>query len=964
MSIEISHGFILTKSRDIPEAKSKIYEYMHAKTKAKLIFVKNNDNNKSFTIGFKTIPEDSTGVAHIIEHSILCGSEKYNVKQPMIELIKGSMATFVNAITFTTMTIYPVASQNEEDLLNLSKVYLDSVFNPNLKTHPEIFMQEGWHYEIDGNELTRNGVVYNEMKGAFSNPMRTLTAKTNELLFDNTYRYVSGGHPDAIPELTYDRFLSFYNKYYHPTNSCSVLYGNADIEKFLPLLDEYLSQYEYSEEDYSITPTTAFDKPKFGEYTYSINEGQSEDKNSYLQISYLIDKTHDRAASLAFDIMGTALFDSEASPIKTELLKRGLCSSIYSDYDDYKVQSTFSIVVSNINAEDKNEIIRIINDGIIDAAQNGIRSDIMESVINNKEFELKEITGMPCIDKTECILRLWTCDPDLAVEALSYEKNLYNIKKYYNHSGFREFIKNCLIENQTRATVVLKPEKNLNAKKVAADKASLKEYMENLSADELAKIKADFEKVQARQRSVDSVEQLKSIPMLNLRDVGVKNKEMPYDISDNMGVETLKYYTDTNSISYLALRFKTDYLNEDEVKYVALLSEIMGLMDTENYSYNSLDREISNSLGGLDFSTIAYEDLKDTDISHRYFNVEFKFLEAKTQEAVNLVSEILFKTKFDNKERLLQLINTIKNNIERRMLLEGHNVAHKRMNSMLSVTGMYNELSSGISFYQFIVGICNNFDDKYDEISHNLTEIKNRILVKNGTIASFVCEEESDELVEAALTTIIGNLMLNGDKKPVALKLNDEKAEAISTTSNVQYVGKGYSFKKLGYDYNGAMAVLKNILYTDYLWNRVRVLGGAYGCFSTIDQDGSTLLCSYRDPQLKNTLKAYTGIDKYIENIKDDEFALNKYILGSVKNMDYPFTPESAGRYITKNYIIHNTDEMRQQIREEILTVTYDKIRKYADLYRQLNSKKVEVTFGNAQTISENNDIFDNIINI
>ncbi len=964
MSIEISNGFILSKSRAIPEAQSKIYEYMHAKTKARLIFVENEDNNKSFTIGFKTIPADSTGVAHIIEHSILCGSEKYNVKQPMIELIKGSLATFVNAITFPSMTIYPVASQNEEDLLNLSKVYLDSVFNPNLKKNPEIFMQEGWHYEIKDGELVRNGVVYNEMKGAFSNPMRTLHAKTSELLFDNCYHHVSGGHPDVIPELTYDKFLSFYNKYYHPTNSCSVLYGNVDIEQFLPLLNEYFSQYEYSEDDYSIVPTTVFNTPKYGEFTYSINENQSEEKNSYLKISYLIDRTHDRSVSLAFNILGRALIDSEASPIKSELLKRGLCSSIYSDYDDYKVQSTFSIVVSNINAEDKDEIIKIINEGILNAAQYGIDSEIMEATISNKEFELKEITGIPCIEKAECILRLWTCDPDLAVEGLSYEKDLSNIKKYYNHNGFKEFIKDSLIRNQTRVTVLLKPEKGLAAKKLQAEKENLRKYKENLSEKELLKIEEDFERVKKRQAYVDTPEQLKSIPVLKVSDIEKTNKSMPYFRKNIMGIDSITYYSYTNSIIYQNFKFKSDFFNEDEVKYLSLMSYLLGLMDTKNYNCQILDKEISSTLGGLNINTNAFTDMNNLEISHRYFNIEFKFLDFKVKKAADLISEIIFKTKFDNKDRLYQLIQTIKNNMERSMLSSGDSVAQKRMNSMLTVSGIYNELAGGISFYEFLVNLCDNFSEKSDEIINSLNNIKNRLFVKNGLIVSSVCEEENTEIIENTISEIGEYLILAGDKKPYALKLNEEKSEAISTTSNVQYVGKGYNFKKLGYSYNGALAVLKTMLYTDFLWNKVRVSGGAYGCFSIIDQDGSLLLCSYRDPQLRKTLEAYTLIPQYIENLKNDDFALNKYILGTVKNLDYPLLPESAGHVVTKNYITHNTDEMRQKIRDDILSVTYDDIKKYADLFSKAQDKNVSVTFGNAHVISENKEIFDNIIYI
>lgn len=965
MSIDIRHGFILSKNIVVPEADSEIYEYLHAKTKAKFIFIKNKDNNKSFTIGFKTIPDSSKGMAHIIEHSLLCGSDKYNVKKPWVELMKGSMATFINAITYSNMTVYPIASQNQDDLLNLAEVYIDAVFNPNLKHDERIFLQEGWHYEFKDDELVRNGVVFNEMKGSFSSPYVVLRNKSHEVLFDNCYHYVSGGDPDVIPELTYSELMAFYNKYYHPTNSCSVLYGNADINVFLPLLDKYLSRYEESTADYSITPTTPFTEPKEAEFTYNINEDESEEKKAYIAMEYLIDRTNDKVMSIAFPALGDALIDSDASEIKNELLSKNLCGNIYSSYNDYCSQSSFTINICNINPEDKDEIVSIVNKGLKNAFENGINKEILESSVNNNEFYLREISSddSPCISNSIDTIRRWCFDPNEAINALSYEDSLTEVKKMQNNGSFEKLIKEFLIDNVHKSVVLLKPEKGLNAKKALKEREELKAYKESLSKEEFENISAKCADLKARQAEVETPEELSCIPVLSIDQVSKKNKSLNLTEEDLNGVKLLHHEVNTNSIVYASLKFDASSLNEEEIKYASLLGAFMGSVDTENYTYQKLNNLIMNNLGDISIITSASSDLKDDSVCHKYFDVNYKYINYKAESAQNLVAEIILGSKFDSKERLRQLINTLKNRCHQSIFGRGDTISMNRMIAMLTEAGMYNELANGIEYYLFIKDLYENFDSKYEEIVENLNKVKAKILNKNHMIAA-VGANENDKTSFAESLKIITEKLPTFEIKPVKIALLPERREAIAGSSNVQYVGKAYNFKKLGYSYNGAMAFVETILKNDFLWNNIRVLGGAYGAWNGIYANGNVIFTSYRDPQLSRTLEEYNKASDFLKNFQMSKDDLNKYVLGTVKKLDMPLHPEQAMRTAVRNYITHNTEDMRQQIRDEILNVKFENIVKYHEMLEKVLNKNVSVTVGNSNLINENKELFDNIINL
>lgn len=961
----INNGFVLKKSTIIKEINSEVQEYEHIKTKAKLLYLKNDDHNKTFTIGFKTIPENSTGVAHILEHSVLCGSEKYNIKEPFVELLKGSLNTFLNAMTFSDKTLYPVASQNDEDFQNLIDVYCDAVFNPNIKHDKRIFLQEGWHFEFDdNNKLIVNGVVYNEMKGAMSNPLQLLSVKSDEAMFNNCYHYVSGGEPKDISNLTYEQFINFYNKYYHPSNSCIVLYGDCKLDEILSLIDSYLLKYEYKQIDNTIKPTAPITEPIKITSTYNVN---NDDKSkSFVAIQYLIDKSANPKMNFVFNVLSQVLFNSEASPIKHELLANELCSDMSAYYDDYKSQSIMKIVVQNTEAEKTNTICQIIDDGLKKLVANGINKDLLEASVNDIEFFLREITDNPYpngIRLSIDLINQWTYDENNIINTLYYEDLLKEIKDMINGDKFEKIVEKYLINNIQKVIVTLKPEKNLADKKNNAEKVRLQVFLDSLTEQEVDKIKKETEELKLRQSTPDTPEQLKCMKLLKISDID-KNITS-YKLQDEKinNTKLLYYDVHTNGIVYCTIKFDTSDLNEEEIKFSSLMSYFMSMLSTDKYNYMELSNEIMRNVGGLSFRTSAMTDLVDTNLSHRYFDVYFKALSCKTKNAIELIDEIMFTTIFDDNKRLLQVLSMIKNNFQRGISNKGHQMAMMRISSMLSQSGKYNDIVSGIGFYEFLRDITDSFEENSQTIIEKLKLISKKVFKLNNLIITLTCcKEDKNKFVEY-IKPLIDKLKKANDMQKQNLTLT-QKSQAIKTTSNVQYVGMGYNFKILGYEYKGSYQVLKTILRTDYLWNNIRVLGGAYGAMANIGANGAITFCSYRDPQLLNTLKVYKEAGQYIKSLDIDNNELNKYILGTMQDIDAPKLPEAQGQSAVINYLVHSSDERRQKLRDEILNTTADDIKSAGEMVENAINKGLIVVVGDANNIEKNKVLFDEILSV
>lgn len=967
---EVYHGFKLLKEETIKEINSIAQEFLHEKSGAKLLYLNNDDDNKVFSISFRTPPKDSTGVAHILEHSVLCGSRKFPVKEPFVELIKGSLNTFLNAMTFPDKTMYPVASTNDKDFINLMDVYLDAVFYPNIYKYPEILMQEGWHYELENKEddLQYKGVVYNEMKGALSSPDSILFRKIQESLFKDTiYGVESGGDPKDIPNLTYEEFLDFHKKYYHPSNSFMFLYGKMDIVDKLKFIDNnYLEEFKKIEVDSEIKPQKPFKEPEYMEVKYPILNNESEKDKTYLSLNFAVGRSTDKELYLAFDILEYILLETPSSPLKKALLEAKIGKDIFGVYDNSILQPTFSIVLKNSNEDRLEEFKSIVYDTLNKLVDEGIDKRLIESSINIKEFALREadyqgypkglIYNFKCMDS-------WLYGENPVIH-LEYNEVLKNIKKALNTNYFEDLIEKYLLNNNHASLLVIKPEKGLEEKRIEDVKNKLKKYKEGLKEDEIENLIRETKKLQERQKSRDSVENLKKIPLLSIDDIDENGEKLPLEEKKILGVKTLYHDVFTNKISYINLYFNTKAIEKEDIPYIALLSSILGKVSTKNYNYADLSNEININTGGIKYGAECFSDSKDFNKYCPMFVVNSKCLSSKTKNLMEILKEITSNTRFDEKERLREVVEELKSRMQMVMFDRGDIVAVKRLFSYFSPSGKYDEVLYGIEFYKFIEDLEKNFDDKFQKVSSSLEKVFNKIFNVNNLLVSVASERKDFDNFKKEFKILKDALK---DEELVYYDYNfklNEKNEGFITTSKVQYVAKGYNFQKLGYQYKGRLQLIKTIISYDYLWNKVRVQGGAYGCFSSFMKNGNTFFASYRDPNLKETLNAYDNASEYLDNFDTEKREMTKYIIGTISDIDMPLTPSMKARRAVDYYLRNISYEDTQRDRKDILEANPASIREVSAMIKELMNEDYICVIGNEEKIKENKEQFNNILNM
>ena len=967
---KIYHGFKLVEEKDIKEINSKARIFEHEKSGAKLLSLENDDDNKVFTAGFRTPPTDSTGVPHIMEHSVLCGSRKFPIKDPFVELAKGSLNTFLNAMTYSDKTIYPVASKNDKDFLNLMDVYLDAVFYPNIYKYPEILMQEGWHYELNSKdeELTYKGVVYNEMKGAFSSPEDLLYRKIQESLFpDTTYGVESGGDPQYIPDLTYEQFLDFHKKFYHPSNSYMYLYGNGDLEKYLKFIhEEYLNGFDKVEIDSKIELQKPFGEIKDfkGEYPVS-KEDQGKDK-TFLSLNFVLGDACDNKVSLAFEIIEYLLLETPAAPLKKALIDAGIGKDVYGFFDSGILQPVFSIVVKNSNEDKKEEFKNIVFNTLKDLVKNGIDKKLIEACINIKEFRLREgdtrtyPKGLLYYTKA---MSNWLYDSDPLIP-LQYEDILQNVKRALTTNYFEELIERYLINVNHGSIITLAPKPNLAEERAENLRNKLKEYKESLSDEELNKMISDTKALRERQTTPESKENIEKIPLLSLEDINPKAEELPLEerkIGDN---KILLNPIFTNKIAYIKFIFDTRTVDEKHIPYLTLLSSILGRIGTEKFSYADLSNEINIYTGGISYGAATFTQNGTMGQYLPKFIISSKALVDKVPKVMELLEEILLHTKLDDKKRLKEIVQEMKSRLEMAIFDAGHIVAANRLFSYFSPIGKYEEVLSGLEFYKFIEDLEENFDSKVDEIINNLTEVSDLIFNRKNLILSAALEEKDYKITEKELENFISKL---SDKDLPIKEYKFEigsKNEGLMTQGDVQYVVKGCNYRELGYEYKGSLQVLKTIQSLDYLWSNIRVLGGAYGSFASFGRSGNMFFGSYRDPNLKETLEIYDKAEEYLRNFKADEREMTKYIIGTISNFDMPLTPSLIADKSVSYYLSNVTQEDVQKEREEVLSCTVEDIRSFADMLRDAMKQNYVCVLGNASKIKQNKDVFKELVEV
>ncbi len=940
----------------------------HKKSGARIAILSNNDDNKVFYIGFRTPPEDETGVPHIIEHTTLCGSKKFPVKDPFIELAKGSLNTFLNAMTYPDKTVYPVASCNDQDFKNLMDVYLDAVFNPNITKYEEIFKQEGWHYELTGkdDELKINGVVYNEMKGAYSSPDEVLSSQIYRSLFpDNTYSKDSGGNPEYIPKLTYEAYLDFYHKYYHPSNSYIYLYGDMDVVERLEWLDkEYLSLYDYKKVNSEINKQPAFDEIKNVEAQYSITMDDSQENKTYLSYNRVVGDTLDEMLYQAFDVLDYALVSSPGAPVKQALIDAGIGDDVYGSYDAGILQPVFSFVAKNANASQADEFESIIENTLKEVVKTGINKEALLAGINSSEFKFREadfgqfpkglLFGLNCLDS-------WLFDdmkPFIHLECLG---TFAKLRKAVDTDYFEKLIQEYLLDNTHGSSVTVKPKRGLGNEREEALAKELSDYKASLSDEEIKKLIEDTEHLKKYQEEPSSDEDLRKLPMLTRADM--KKNAMPFsNIEDELSdVKVVRHDIESNGIDYISFLFDAGDFAQSELGYLGFFTNALGLVSTEKYSYTDLANATNIYTGGISTGTASHPDIKDRNNFVFKLEVKLKVLEKNLDKALELMEQMLLSSDFTDTKRLGELVAQIKARLQANLSSSGHLVAAMRSMSSFSRYALYQDELKGIAFYRSICHIEKELSESPKSVSDKLAAIAKKLFARNRMLISFTGNNEAYGNAKPSLEKVIAGFdKMSAIGNQAEVHFNTAK-EAFIDASQIQYVAKTGDFICEGYEYTGALRLLRIILSYDYLWINVRVKGGAYGCMNTFLRSGESYFVSYRDPNLSDTLDVYDRIPEYIKSFSPDERDMTKYIIGTFSALDTPMNPEAKGSRSLSAYLEGITYEQIQKERNEILNAQPEDIRRLADLVEAVLKKDSICVIGNENMIKESAGLFENV---
>ncbi len=944
---------------------------VHERTKAKIALIKNEDTNKVFNIGFRTPPKNSTGVPHIIEHSVLCGSKNFPAKDPFVELAKGSLNTFLNAMTYADRTLYPVASLNDQDFKNLMHVYLDAVFYPNIYSRKEIFDQEAWRYTLENedDELQINGVVYNEMKGAFSTPEQQLMRfNLNSLYPDTTYGVVSGGDPEVIPELSYEEFLDFHKTYYHPSNSYIYLYGDMDFEERLIWLDkEYLSKFDYLKVDSEITPQKSFDALKETEDFYSLGEDEDTNDNTYFSLNIAIGKEKTRELTLGLQVLDYVLFEAPGAPVKQALLDAGIGKDILNQLNIEYLQPTISIIAKNADENRKQDFLSVIRSTLSKLVAEGLNEKSLLGAINTFEFRYRE-ADYGSLSKGLMyglgVMRSWLYDSEKPFYFLKDSELFEKMRKHIGTGFYEQLIKDHLINNNHASLVTLIPKAGLNKIRESEMKEKLSSYKKSLSEEELQRIISDTKHLKKYQETPSTKEEVESIPLLNREDIGpnpqpIYNEEKTID-----SVRAIHHEVFTNEIAYIKLLFDIKDIPKELLPYLSILTQVLGYVDTDNYSYLEYSNEVNLHTGGIYHNAKSFSIKDKTDEYLPLYEIGTKVMYDKISQAFRLIEEVLHHTQFKDYKRLKEILDEMKSGMQMLFKSSGHSVAVNRAMSYYSAHGMFKEATQGISFYEFLEDITMNFGQMKDTVISKLKELMEMVFVKDKLMISITADKDGYDRIAKDLAPVIAGLrettserqFLAYDKVPLKPRCLNEGFKA---AIQIQYVARAGNYIKADYKYSGALKVLRMILSYDYLWQNVRVKGGAYGCmcgFSGVD--GDVYFTSYRDPNLKNTNDVYEGIPEFIKNFTADDRDITKSIIGTISTLDTPMTPQTEGARSLSMLLSGVSYEDLLKERNDIINVTQEDIRSLHELVRAVLNEGNICVIGNESKIEENKELF------
>ena len=966
--------YTIEQINDLAEVNGTGFVLSHNKTKARVSVVVNDEDNKVFAIGFRTPPTNSKGIQHIVEHTVLCGSKKYPAKDPFVELAKGSLNTFLNAMTFGDKTVYPIASCNDKDFHNLMDVYLDAVFNPNIYSREEIFKQEGWHYELadKDSDIIINGVVYNEMRGVYSSPDSVLANVINQKLYpDTVYSVDSGGNPDVIPTLTREEYLDYHKNYYHPSNSYIYLYGNINPAEQLKYIDEeYLSDYDYLYVPSEIPMQGAFDEPVKCITEYSVADEEELEKNSILTYNVVLGESKNKTLTEAMNILQFILIDSPGAPLKKKIIDSGICSDVEAQYDSSMRQPMFTVVAREADEKDQDKFVEIIESELRSYVEHGLNKLALEAALNNYEFRAKEASfgrfpkGLALgLDAFES----WLYDDKLVQDKFSVQGVYDYLRKGINENllnpedkskgFFEQLIESEILNNNHKAFVTGVPAVGLNQKKDIELAEKMAEYKKTLSQEEIEKLIEDTAHLKAYQTEPSTPEELATIPLLSIDDIDKKIRNIVNSEESVCGIKTIRHDIFTNGISYLDMYFRIDDLDYEDLSKAELLFELLKYVDTDEHTYNELSTLINLNTGGVAF-TLGTMFANDGDFV--YALCKTKTFDDKVAEGIKLIHEIITSSHITDKKRIREIISEIKAAGKNTLVEGGHVTTRSRAGSYVLNGMKIMEALDGVDYYRFIDYVDKNLDEIYDELAEDLKRLYNKIFRKKALTISYTSKNEL-----SALEDSLGKLLSDisdadvEDKKMVPELV--VKNEGFKTASKVQYVATAANFKNAGLEYNGALNVLQTIFSYDYLWINVRVKGGAYGAMCDFTRSGFAFMTSYRDPNLGETYQIYKDAVKYVESFDCSDRDMVKYIIGTIAKMDAPMTPLMEGMFSFSCYICGITDEERQKSRDAILTATQETIRGLAPYVQTIADSDVICAVGSEDKINESSDLFKEI---
>ena len=963
-------NYEVIEQKELKDIASTGYLLTHIKTGARIAIIENDDNNKVFSIGFRTPPADSTGVAHILEHSVLCGSREFPLKDPFVELVKGSLNTFLNAMTFPDKTLYPVASTNDSDFRNLMHVYLDAVFYPNVYKNESIFRQEGWHYEYDEEgKLIINGVVYNEMKGARSSAEDIISSESMFSLFpDNSYGNEYGGDPDHIPSLTYEQFLDFHRRYYHPSNSYIYLYGNGDMLSDLEFIDrKYLSRFNRLDIDSSVAPQKPFSQPVKVMKQCPLSQGENADENTFFSVNFALDEALDAKTRLAIEMIDYALVSNPGAPLRKILVEQGVVGDVSSRYETSVRQPFYSIVGKDAAMSMETRFGQLITETVENVAKKGFDKNALRAAIDSSEFRYREadygrypkglMYGINMLDS-------WLYDDNRPFDYIEAEEAYEFLRENIETGYFEKLLRKYFIGNKHKSYVCVRPTEGVQENRDNELRKTLDGIQASFSEADKKAVDKIIEGLNKFRDTPDSEAAIKSLPMLTRADLKREIEPLCNDISDVDSVPFIFHEIDTRKIGYLRLAFKTDKIGTQYLPYVGLLRDVLSMVDTKEHRYEELNPMIDLVMGGFNISTENYPLFHEKEKFVPTFEVKAKYFNERSAESFDLIKEILFDSEFSDLRRIKDILVEIKNSMQSSFLGAGHSIAASRALSSVSKSAAFSDLIQGVSYYRFICALLNDYDAQAGDMTENLKYVLGLVLRPENLIVDFTGDRAEADLLKERIASFKDELFTE-KHRPASQNIDLVRSnEGLITSGQVVFVCRAGRYDRHGLKFTGALKVLKVFLGYDYLWMNVRVKGGAYGVMNAFTPAGTGFFVSYRDPNLTKTVDVYEGAAEAVANFNEDERGMTKLIIGTVSDMDMPLTPSARGARSFNSYMSGITEEDLQRTRDEVLDCTPEDIRKCSEYISEMMADKKLVVVGNEKIIRENERLFGKLENL